>query len=364
MKVLVTGANGFLSGHLIKELLNRGYSVRAMMRNGAKAPALSELDIEVIYGNITNRSDVEKAVNGCDVVIHAAADTSQSHRKVEDYYPANVDATQYILDAMASSNCKRLIFVSTANTLGFGTSSNPGNETSPASPLFLKSGYAKSKLMAQNLVIQAVNDQKVEAVVVNPTFIIGPEDFNPHSGRIFKMILNKSIVFYPPGGKNFVDVRDAAKGIVNALMHGKSGECYLIAGANLSYRDFFEKAKHFSKQKSLLIPIPAWMLKLLGKAGDFFRFVGSATELNSTNANILCSNTFFDNSKAVRFLGLNCSEINKTIMDYVRWKMDVHRFAQNRGSSQEVLRFAQNDRVLKYRNINVLFRVLSEIVQK
>jgi dihydroflavonol-4-reductase len=319
MKVLITGANGFLSGHLIKELVDCGYSVRAMMRSGAKAPAITGLNVEVFYGNITNKSDIEKAVSGCDVVIHAAADTSQSHLTIEDYYPANVDATVNIVNSMFTNKCKRLIFVSSANTIGFGTLLKPGNESTPISQLFLKSGYAKSKLIAQNLVLDAIKNKIIDGVIVNPTFMIGPMDYNPHSGRIFKMILNKRIAFYPPGGKNFVDVRIAAKGIVNAITKGKSGECYLISGENISFRDFFHMTRKISKQKTKLIAVPGLLLKIFGVIGSGLRSLGVKTELNYTNANILCINNYYENKKAIDFLELYCTKINNTISDYLNW---------------------------------------------
>jgi len=319
MKVLVTGGNGFLSGHLVHELLRCGYTVRAMMRPGVKAPALTGLDIEMIYGNITSKSDVQAAVRGCDVVIHAAADTSQSHRQLRDYYPVNVEATEQIINAASAEGCRRMIFVSTANTMGFGTIQKPGNENTPVSPVFLKSGYAKSKILAQELVMEAVKNKKIDAVIVNPTFMIGPMDYNPHSGRIFKMLLEKKIAFYPPGGKNFVDVRDAAGGIVNAISKGKSGECYLISGENLSFYDFFLKVKSLSGQTTVLIPVPSPLLTLFGFIGSILRISGISSELNLTNARILCIGNYFDNSKAVRHLCLQCSGIDKTISDSLKW---------------------------------------------
>lgn len=319
MKVLVTGANGFLSGHVIGQLLEHGCQVRAMIRKGAKTPALTGLDIDLFIGNITDKSDVYRAVKGCDFVVHVAADTSQSHRKVQDYFPVNVTATQYIIDAVRHERCKRLVYVSSANTMGFGSFENPGNEKNPVSPLFFKSGYALSKLKAQELVVDSVRKQQIDAIVVNPSFILGPMDFNPHSGRIFRMIVNKRVAFYPPGGKNFVDVRDAAQAIANALTRGKDGECYLLAGDNLTFRDFFRKIKFLNGQKTLLIPVPAFILKFFGFFGSLFHRLGINTELNYTNACILCKNNFFDNSKATRFLGLHCNGIDKTLADALEW---------------------------------------------
>ena len=322
MRVLITGANGFLSGHIIHELMRSGYVVRAMMRSGAKSPVTSGLKIETVYGNITNKTDCEMAVRGCDVVIHAAAETNQSYRRSKDYYPVNVEATANIIEAVATEKCKRLIFVSTANTMGFGTLVIPGNENTPVSPLFLKSGYARSKLLAQELVLKAVKAKEIDAVVVNPTFMIGPIDHNPHSGRIFNMILSKKFVICPPGGKNFVDVRDAARAIVSAIKNGRSGECYLISGENLTFRDFFLKIILLSGQKTRIISIPRYLLLLFGLWGSIFQYLGLPAELSYTNARILCVFNYFDNSKAVRHLGLSCSSINKIIMDYLSWRMD------------------------------------------
>jgi len=320
MKVLVSGANGFLSGHVIQALLSRGYAVRAMMRTGAQAPALAGLPIEIFHGNITHPADLQLAVKDCDIVIHAAADTSQSHRKAADYYPINVHATEEIIRAVAAAGCKRLIYVSTANTTGFGSADVPGNENTPMSPWAQKSGYAISKLAAQNRVLEAVKTGTINAVVVNPTFMIGPGDYKPSSGRIFQMILGKKVVFCPPGGKNFVDVRDAAMAIVNAIELGKKGECYLLAGNNLSYREFFKKVNEKSKQTSLLLGIPAFVLQIAGNIGELLRLAGIKTALNSANAQFLCRPTYLDNTKAVQTLKLPSGDIDKTIADYLRWK--------------------------------------------
>ncbi|MEI6575184.1 MAG: NAD-dependent epimerase/dehydratase family protein [Bacteroidota bacterium] len=325
MKVLVTGANGFLSGHIIRELIRQGYEVRGMIRPGATTPALKGLDVELFYGNLSNSDDICKAVTGCDVVIHAAADTSQAHRKVSDYFPINVVATETLISAIRQQGCKRMIYISTANTFGLGSADVPGNEDTPPSEFMLKSGYAWSKFMAQTKVLEAVRNKQIEAVIVNPTFMLGPDDYNPGSGRIFNMILGKRYVFCPPGGKNFVDVRDAALAVVNAVEAGKNGECYLLAGTNLSYRNFFKTVKTRANQKGIIIGIHPILLKIAGKVGDFLKYAGCKFELNSVNASLLCRQPFIDNSKAVKVLKLPVTDINKTISDYLAWKENIKK---------------------------------------
>jgi dihydroflavonol-4-reductase len=320
MKVLVTGANGFLAGHIIHELLNEGYSVRAMMRASAKAPALKGLKIDFCFGNITDMGDVTTAVRECDVVIHTAATTSQSLRRLGDYYEVNVKATVNLIDAISRSSCRKMIFVSTANTIGYGTMTKPGSELTPPSPLLMKSGYARSKLKAQELVLKATEESKIEAVIVNPTFLIGPMDFNPQSGRIFSMIMGKRVALCPSGGKNFVDVRHASNAIVNAIQYGKTGECYLIAGQNMTFSDFFKKVRRIANQKTCLLHIPGTLLQFFGLFGNVCRRLGLNAGLDLTNAKILCQNSFYSHYKAARDLHLRKSEIDIIIRDYIEWK--------------------------------------------
>ncbi|PKP03375.1 MAG: NAD-dependent dehydratase [Bacteroidetes bacterium HGW-Bacteroidetes-6] len=326
MKVLVTGANGFLASHIVRNLLQNGYEVRAMLRVGASAPALHGLNIEFFRGNITDSNEVMNAVEGCDYVIHAAADTSQHYRHVSEYFPTNVLATGYIINAVQKHNCKRLVFVSTANTFGSGTHSAPGNENSPQSPLFSSSGYAVSKLMAQNLVVQNCWSELLDAVVVNPSFMLGSLDYKPSSGKIFQMILGKKIVFYPPGGKNFVSVLSVSKAIVNALTMGKSGQAFLLTGVDCSYREFFSKVIQKAKQKSLLVPIPGFLLRLLGFLGSIIQKIGVNTSLTTVNTAILCEKFSYSNKRAIEALNLENTSIDSLVDECLDWFKDRKSF--------------------------------------
>ncbi len=326
MKVLVTGANGFLASHIVRNLLENGYEVRAMLRAGASAPALHGLNVEFFRGNITDSIEVMNAVEGCDYVIHAAADTSQHYRRVSEYFPTNVKATEHIINAVQKHNCKRLVFVSTANTFGSGTHAAPGNENYPQSQLFSRSGYAVSKLMAQNLVLQNCQSGSIDAVVVNPSFMLGNLDYKPSSGKIFQMILGKRIVFYPPGGKNFVSVLSVSRAIVNALKKGESGQSFLLTGADYSFHDFFRKVLQKTKQKSLLVPIPRFLLRLLGVLGSIIQKFGAKTSLTSVNAAILCENFYYSNKKAVEELNLENTSIDTLIDECLDWFEEKKRF--------------------------------------
>lgn len=321
MKVLVTGGNSFLAGHIIRELLCRNCQVRTMVRTQTQVPALSGLEVEIIRGNLTVESDLLTAVNNCDAVIHVAADTSQKHRKTSDYFPVNVMATAKLIEMMKVAGCRKLVFVSSANTIGYGSVELPGNEEKIMSGLFIKSGYAKSKDIAEQLVLQAGKNHDLDISIVNPSFMIGPQDFNPNSGKIFSMILGKRVIFYPPGGKNFVDVRDVARGTAQALSMNVKSERYLLTGTNMSYKDFFRLVLTISNQRSMLVPVPAVIIILAGMLGSFLRMTGLTVALSYTNARILCINNYYSNKKAVSEIDYKTRSIQQTLSDYLNWRL-------------------------------------------
>ncbi len=319
MKVLVTGANGFLASNVVRELNRRGYSVRAMVRSTANLRSLEGTDCELFYGNITNIIHTVEAAKDCDVVIHVAADTSQNQTKVESYMRTNVLGTFNVLEGSVKNGAKRFIFVSTSNTFGYGTKSNPGNENMPPKYPFTASGYALSKMKAQELVLEYGNSGKLETVVVNPTFMIGPYDTKPGSGKIITMIYNRKFVPVPAGGKNFIHVADVAVGICNAIDKGKAGSCYLLANENLSYSEFYTKLAEMAGKPFYQIKFPPWLLHVTAVLAKLARKSGFRSDLNPVNARILCIDNYYSGQKAVSELMLPQTPVDIAISDALEW---------------------------------------------
>ncbi|HEX2969139.1 MAG TPA: NAD-dependent epimerase/dehydratase family protein [Bacteroidales bacterium] len=317
MKVLVTGANGFLASNIIRELLRRKIKVRGMLRENCNKKSLEGLSIEYSSGNIVNYSDVLSASSGCDVIIHAAADTSQMHSDPLPLFPVNVNGTQNVIKAAKACNVRRLIFISTANTIGISGENAPGKKD--LSAYYKSSGYALSKLKAEQIILNEVNASNLDAVIVNPTFMIGPYDSRPGSGRIIIHFLKNKIAFYPSGGKNFVDVRCAAAAICNAIEHGRSGERYILSGVNMTYREFMHLLNKVAKAKSFGIPIPSSVLIFAGVIGSFLRLIGLEAELNYYNARILTMPENITDEKAVNELQMPESDIAEAIEAAVSW---------------------------------------------
>ena len=319
-KVLVTGANGFLGANTVVRLIKNGYSVRAMVRKGRNRTSLKNLDCEIFEGEIINIFDIEKAVKDCEYIVHCAANTSQSLVKWNTYKRANIDSTALLIEVCKKNPISKFVFVSTSNCFTNGTKENPGTENSGFMPWLRKSGYAKSKFIAQRIVLNEVKTSNFPAVVVAPTFMIGSRDMRPSSGKLLLYGLQNRIVFYPPGGKNFVDVELVAEAICNSLTHGKVGECYLLSGHNLSYREFFAELKKFSGKRQIFIPVPLWVLCLISYLSDIFSGItGLSLPLNRVNRKLLCLDNYFGNNKAIQELNLKTTDIRQAIEKAFRW---------------------------------------------
>lgn len=317
-KILVTGANGFLAGNIILELLNRGLPVRGMLRHSARIQ-ITHRNLKLFYGNITSIKDVMNAVKGCEIVIHSAAVTDQSLSDYHIYEKVNSGGTENIIKACIEHNVKNLIYVSTANTFSFGSKQYAGNEDASMTPPFTRSGYARSKYAAQDKVLNKFRGPGRKAVVVNPTFMIGPDDNKISSNRLILRALNKKILFIPPGGKNFIFVKDAAVGICNAIDLGKNAECYILGNKNMSYREFYKILINITKEKPLMITIPKYLLLFAGLAGSIIRFAGLNTAASLTNMQILSTGTYYSAEKAVNKLNLPQTSIKKAIEETVSW---------------------------------------------
>jgi dihydroflavonol-4-reductase len=319
-KVLVTGANGLLGSNVASQLTKQGYNVVAVVRKGSNQLALKGIPCEIIECNLTNVADVEKAIFGCDYVVHCAANTQQKPNKLEAFKKINIDATSILIRLSKQHKIKRFVFVSTANCFTNGTIQNPGDESKGFMPWLKNSGYAYSKYLAQQMVLNEVKENNFPAIVVAPTFIIGPRDAKISSGKLLMHGINKRVVFYPPGGKSIVDVDYAAEAIVNSTKMGKIGESYLLSGENLTYKQIFKKISKHSDKKTLLLQIPKWFLISIAHIFSSIEIIFRVPlALNKTNQRLLRLDNYFSNKKAVEQLGLNETNAEHAIDKSIQW---------------------------------------------
>ncbi|MBL7138791.1 MAG: NAD-dependent epimerase/dehydratase family protein [Bacteroidales bacterium] len=320
MKVIVTGANGLLGANIVRELVNRDYDVRIFARETSDLSGLKGVEFERINGDILDPEAIDRAVKGCDYVIHSAANTSQWPTTYDHYEPVNVTGTKHMIEAVKKHAVKRFVFVSSANAFGNGTREKPGTELFEFNGFHIGSGYMISKFVAQQVVLEEVEKNRLPAVVVNPTFMIGPYDSKPSSGQIIVMGMGKKVQVSPPGGKNFVHVRDAAVATCNALIMGRIGECYLLANENLSYREFFALLNKVTGETPSYLGLPGAVLKTIGAFGTLFeKLFRKPAPLSLVNARLLCLDNYYSGKKAVEALQLPQTPIEEAIREAIAW---------------------------------------------
>lgn len=321
MKLLVTGATGLLGSNLLRELDKRGYQIRVMVLAGDITDTIATLNIERVTGNILNFSEFLAAAKGVEAIIHMAADTSVWPSRNERTIQINVEGTKNALHVAASIGVKRFIHVGTANTFGFGNQHELGQEDTPYKCHKYKLDYMDSKYVAHQLVMDAVREG-LPALVVNPTFMLGPYDAKPSSGQMLLALAEGKILGYTRGGKNYICAKDAAVGIANALTKGKIGESYILGNENLSYKEAFYKMATVMKVNVPGFRLPSWLV-LLGSLLNcgWSKIQGKKPAISFPLARISCEEHYYASRKAVLELELPQTPIEEGIRECFEWMM-------------------------------------------
>lgn len=318
--MLVTGADGLLGSNLVRELLERKCEVRAFLLPNSPSQTLDGLAIEKVEGNILSPADLKKAFQGCDAVIHAAANTNIWPDRSEMVRRVNEEGTRNIVEAALQAKVKRMVYVGTANTFGFGSKSQPGNETQAYKSAKYGLDYMDSKRKAQQIVLEACQNKGLPAIVVNPTFMLGPYDSKPSAGAMIVAIYQGKVPGYTSGGRNYIYVKDAAVAMCNALKMGRIGECYILGHHNMNYKEAFGKIASVVGVKAPGLPIPSFASLLYGAIGSFgAKVTGKAPTVSLAMARISTDEHYFDARKAQEELLLPQTPIEQAIRESFDW---------------------------------------------
>ncbi len=242
MRVFVTGGTGFLGVHVTQALLERGHAVRAMVRDKRARLVAGAEAVECRFDDSAGMPLVT-ALTGCDAVVHLAGKVSRDPLDASAMHALHVEATQKLLAAMRAASVKRLVLASTSGTIACSKKAGRIATESDDAGLDVigRWPYYVSKRLQEQVVLRAHWAREVDAVIVNPSLLLGPGDERMSSiGDVHKILSGR----YPAlteGTVAFVDARDAAAALVTALEKGRGGEKYLLNGANVTTRAFVER---------------------------------------------------------------------------------------------------------------------------
>lgn len=323
MKVLVTGATGFLGGWLVRRLAQDGHDVRIIRRRNSPLDEIADLPLDIREGDVTNVDSLVEACAEVDSVFHLAGLIAYTRAQREAMERINVGGTRNVIEACRKRGVRRLIHLS--SVVAVGASFDPRvilDENSEYNLQHLNLGYFETKRAAEQLVLEAVHDHGLDAVMINPSTIYGAGDAKKGSRGIQLKVARGKFPFYTSGGASIVAVEDVIDAIIAAWTKGRTGERYIVSGENLLLRDLFAAIANEAGVPAPRILLPNPLVHALGKVGDALERIGVKGPINSENAWTSTLFHWFDNSKAKRELGLNPKPARVAIANSVRWSRE------------------------------------------
>ncbi len=255
--VLVTGATGFLGWHIARRVLESGRGVRLLVRDPVGgAAALRELPgAEIARGDLRDADSIDRAVAGCGIVYHAAADYRLWAPRAQEMYRSNVEGTKNVLEAAWRHGVERCVYTSTVGCIGIPPD-GVGDEETPVGLDAMTGPYKRSKFEAEQVALGFAREG-FPVVIVNPTAPIGDHDFRPTpTGRIVVDFLRGAMPAFLDTGLNVVHAGDVAEGHFAACERGRPGERYILGGENLTLQQIFEKLAEVTGRKAPRMRIP------------------------------------------------------------------------------------------------------------
>ena len=318
MRVMVTGGNGFMGRHLVRQLRSDGVAVSALVRTDAAAEAMLALGATPVLGDITDPQALRLALREpTDCVFHAAADTSPWRGHAERQTRTNVEGTRNVLEQARAAGVRR--FVHTSSVSAFGQQSGVISETSPRLGAQSWINYERSKALAEDLVNQAGNAGVIETVILNPVHILGPGDTR-NWARLFLLLDQNKLPGAPPGSGPFADVREVARAHMSAWRHAPNGASYVLGGAQSSFLHLIQLiAAELGRQPpqrampAALLRSYAWLLDMAS------RVTGREPSLTPQAASFTCHHLEVDCSKAMRELEYRITPLPQLVADTAAW---------------------------------------------
>lgn len=254
--ILVTGATGFVGGHVARLLAAEGAPLRVLVRPESRLDNLEGLRAERVTGDLRDPASLRAAVRGCRLVFHVAADYRLWAPDPRELYRSNVDGTANLLDAAAEAGVERVVYTSTVGTIRPWTDGTVSDEDTPVTLEHMTGDYKRSKFMAEQAALERAR-RGVPVVIVNPTAPVGEADVKPTpTGKIILDFLRGRMPAYIDTGLNLVDVRAVAAGHLAAAERGRPGERYILGDRNMTLREILEALASIAGRSAPRLRVP------------------------------------------------------------------------------------------------------------
>jgi dihydroflavonol-4-reductase len=324
MTTLVTGATGFIGSAMVRCLLNAGHQVRVMVRDDSALTNLQNLDVEIVKGDLARPDTLQNPVKGCDTLFHLAADYRLWVRDSNILYQVNVEGTKNLMQAAIKAGVSKIVYTSSVATLGLHSDGTPADENTPVGLGDMIGHYKRSKYLAEQTVQKMIDEQKLPAIIVNPSTPIGPRDIKPTpTGRMVLDAACGRMPAFVDTGLNVVHVDDVAKGHLLALQYGVIGERYILGGYDMSLQQILNIIADITGRPAAKIKLPHNLVLPVAYVSEAWAWLTRGAEPRATVDGVRMSKKlmYFSSDKARQALGYAPRPASEALADAVDWFM-------------------------------------------
>lgn len=333
MKLFLTGITGFLGRHVAELCHKEGHEVFALIRDKKINQSHFSFHVNISYGDITDLPTIPQDLNDAEIVVHCAADTNMISKKSPKQEEVNIRGLQNLIVVSKNAQIKKFIHISSANTIFDGNLENPADESIKNDVSDNRLPYINSKIIGEKILLEEFKANNFPVIILNPSFILGPMDFNKSSSKLIFSAMKKQIPFYPSGGKNIVDVRDVAKVVINTFEKGTLGQNYLLCHENWTYKEIFSLACDFASVRPPKYKMPLFLGVSFGFLGYLYEILTKKSlAINLKTIQLSTENHYYKADKAKIDLDFSPRSAYETIKDTVNWY--DHEYLQNKNSNQ------------------------------
>jgi dihydroflavonol-4-reductase len=318
---LITGASGLVGSAVARKLVAEGVPVRALVRSASPRFHLDDLGLEFVDGDIRDPESVRRAVTGIRYVFHVAADYRLWARNPAEIFATNVEGTRIVMQEAKRAGVERVIYTSSVATLALRTDGGPADETVPLSPEQGIGAYKRSKIVAERLVEAMIANDRLPAVIVNPSTPIGPRDIKPTpTGRIIVEAARGRMPAYVDTGLNLVHVDDVAEGHLAALRRGTIGERYILGGQNVLLADMLAEIADLTGRRPPRLRLPHAVVLPVAYAAEAAAWLTGRQPFTTRDGLRMAKHRmFFTAAKAERELGFRARPYRQALEDAIHW---------------------------------------------
>lgn len=328
---IITGANGFLGNNIVRQLsVDKNNEIRALVLPNDKINSLDGLGCKIYKGDVTKKETLNEIFevprNTELYVIHCAAIVYIKTKYNPRVYDVNVNGTKNVIEKVLEKNAK-LVYVSSVHAIPDKPNKEIMTEIKHFAPNKVKGQYARTKAETANYVLNCVKNKNLDACIVHPSGIIGPNDFgNTHLTQLILDFASGKLTAGVNGGYDFVDVRDVAYGIINACFLGKKGECYILSNRYISVKELLSTISEVTKTRNIKTILPMWLARFTAPLSElYYEFLKQPPLYTRYSLYTLTSNSNFSNEKAKKELNYKTRDFKETIKDTVDFLKDRGR---------------------------------------